>query len=129
MVWICQKHLSEAVKSHAKRPPVRSEWQPANFAPVARPHRSQLRLRQSEERKVAGNLALGLGIIGCLFFWVPILGVLPDVLALIYGTRVLRQMPKASSRDQLKAITGMVLGSLALVYLGIGFVILFWPRN
>ena len=85
--------------------------------------------KQPAEPKPTATRALVLGILGVFFFWVPILGMVPDILAIFYGMRVLKQVPRASSRDRTRATVGIVLGIAALLYLGIGFAILFWPRN
>jgi len=85
--------------------------------------------KRAAERRPTATRALVLGILGVFFFWVPILGMVPDALAIFYGMRVLKQVPRASSRDRARATVGIVLGTAALLYMGIGFVILFWPRN
>jgi len=59
--------------------------------------------------------ALILGIIGVVFFWVPIFGVICSLLAIIFGGAGLYQTQRGDRRGGSAAVAGLVLGIIGVI--------------
>ena len=62
-----------------------------------------------------GIAALVVGIVSLFLFWIPFLGLVLAILALVFGIIGIRKASRGEATNKGMAITGVVTGALALV--------------
>ncbi|HEY3894758.1 MAG TPA: DUF4190 domain-containing protein [Pseudonocardiaceae bacterium] len=70
---------------------------------------------QAAQRNGFGVTALVLGIVGAVFSWVPVLGLILAVLAVVFGALGYARARKGQATNSGMAIAGLVLGVIAFV--------------
>jgi hypothetical protein len=91
------------------------------------PHGEQPRWSGARPRNGWGTAALVLGVVG-LFLVIVFIGVLPGLLAVIFGIIGWRRARRGEASNGGVAVAGIVTGALAVV-LSIGWGVVFYAEN